>query len=99
MTEINSIEELKEKTQECKIVDFYADWCGPCRQIAPLLEEVDAPVIKVNVDDNPELAQEFGVRGLPTLSLFQDGEEIDRTVGAVGQSEIEDLYNKCKVNE
>lgn len=69
------------------VVDFYADWCGPCRMVTPILEELvdvtEAPVrvVKVDVDSAPGLAQRFGVRGIPTLVLMENGDELDRTVG------------------
>lgn len=69
------------------LVDFYADWCGPCRMMAPILEAVaaereDLTVAKVNVDECGELASRFGVMSIPTLVVLEDGEEIKRIVGA-----------------
>lgn len=69
------------------LVDFYADWCGPCRMMAPILEAVseeraDLKVAKVNVDESSELAAKFGVMSIPTLVLLHDGDEIKRIVGA-----------------
>ncbi|MBQ7406222.1 MAG: thioredoxin [Clostridia bacterium] len=69
------------------LVDFYADWCGPCRMMAPILEAVseeraDLKVAKVNVDESSELAAKFGVMSIPTLVLLNDGDEIKRIVGA-----------------
>ena len=71
------------------LVDFWAEWCGPCRALAPIVEAVAkqyagaARVVKLNVDDSPAVAQRYGIQGIPTLILFQDGEEKDRIIGAV----------------
>ena len=70
---------------EAVLVDFYADWCGPCQMLAPVLErlagEVPAAVAKVDTDAHPSLAERYGVRGLPTLVLFSAGEPVERLVG------------------
>lgn len=68
------------------LVDFYADWCGPCKMVAPILEEIaeeneDITVGKVNVDENEELAYRYGVSSIPTMIVFENGEEIERIVG------------------
>ena len=69
------------------LVDFYADWCGPCRMVAPIVEQIAAEnpqytVGKINVDDDPDLATRFGVMSIPTLIVFKNGEEASRIVGA-----------------
>lgn len=76
------------------LVDFWAEWCGPCKQIAPALEEMDTEmgdrltVAKVNIDENPGTPSKYGVRGIPTLLLFKDGEVAAMKVGAVAKSQL-----------
>ncbi len=76
------------------VVDFWAEWCGPCKQIAPALEEIGAEmsdqiqIAKINIDENPGVPGKYGVRGIPTLLLFQDGQVIAQKVGAMPKSQI-----------
>ena len=76
------------------LVDFWAEWCGPCKQIGPALEEIagemagKVTVAKVNIDDNPSTPSRYGVRGIPTLMLFKDGQVVSTKVGAMAKSKI-----------
>ena len=76
------------------VVDFWAEWCGPCKQIAPALEEISeehpgVTIAKLNIDENQELAAKYGVRSIPTLIAFKGGEPTDMKVGAVPKSSLE----------
>ncbi len=83
--------------QGTHIVDFYADWCGPCKMLIPVLDEIDfCDVIKVNVDEHEELARKFGVMSIPTLVFFKDGIEHEREIGYRGIDEIKETYNTIK---
>ena len=74
------------------LVDFWAAWCGPCRMLAPVLEELDGredfKIVKVDVDAEPALATRFGIESIPTLLLFRNGQLVNRSVGLVSQTEI-----------
>ncbi len=74
-------------TEGVAVIDFWAEWCGPCRMIAPIIEELSseydgkALIGKVNVDDNPEIAMKYGIRSIPTILILKDGEVVDKHVG------------------
>ena len=76
------------------LVDFWAQWCGPCRALAPIVEAVaeqyagSAQVVKLNVDDNPSVVEKYRIQAIPTLIVFRDGEETQRILGAVSREEI-----------
>jgi len=77
------------------VVDFWAEWCGPCKQIAPALEELSAElegvtIAKINIDENPMAPSKYGVRGIPTMILFKGGEAVSTKVGAQPKSSISD---------
>lgn len=82
-------EEKVLKSDSPVLVDFYAEWCGPCKAMAPLIDELakdyegKAGVLKLNVDENPESSQKYGVMSIPTLVLFKGGEEVERMSGTV----------------
>ena len=75
------------------IVDFYADWCGPCKMLLPVLDEIDfATILKVNVDNFPDIAKRFGIMSIPTLLFFKNGLEQNREIGYRGIDEIKEAY-------
>jgi len=82
------------------LLDFWADWCGPCKMIAPILEQIaegyqgKLKVAKLNIDENPKTPQHYGVRGIPTLMLFKDGEVEATKVGALSKSQLEAFLNQ-----
>ena len=93
LTEATFSEEINSAS-EAVVVDFWAEWCGPCKAVAPVLEEIAGEnadklrIAKVNVDEHPGLAQQFQVMSIPTLILFKDGQEVQRVVGAKGKAQL-----------
>ncbi|NOT10876.1 MAG: thioredoxin TrxA [Methylococcaceae bacterium] len=81
------------------LVDYWAPWCGPCKMISPLLDDVSKEyagkltVVKLNIDDNPQTPQHYGVRGIPTLMIFKGGEVEGTKVGAITKSQLADFIN------
>jgi thioredoxin 1 len=101
-TSVNSETFTSEVLEQTKLVlvDFWAEWCGPCKQIAPTLEELaekyseNLSVCKVDVDSNRELALQYNVRSIPSLMIFRNGEMVDSLIGAVSLEELEDLVTR-----
>ena len=96
MTQALSDEQFEEKVTNSNglvLVDFWAEWCGPCRQLGPILETIDEDmadltIYKMNVDDAPETPSRFGIRSIPTMFLFKDGKQVDTKVGLNSESDI-----------
>ena len=97
LTDENFAREVLE-SEEPVMVDFWAEWCGPCRILSPVIDEVarevpHSKVGKVNVDEQPELAAAFGIRSIPTLAVVKDGRVIDRMVGVQSKASILNMLN------
>lgn len=107
MEAINNIQEFDQliSLEKLVIADFYADWCGPCQVLLPAIAEIAkeyqgrAEVVKVNVDNNKDLAIRFGIRNIPTLLFIKNQEVVDRTVGVQSRGEIEKRINNMESHE
>lgn len=97
---INTEEFNQVVTEKAVLLDLYADWCGPCKMIAPMLDELSAKYegqvtfVKVNVDNDPEVAQRFGVMSIPTLITFKDGQKVKQVAGFQPKPMLEKMINE-----
>lgn len=90
---------LKDNTNV--FVDFYADWCGPCKMLGPVVEQVasenpEVKFVKVNIDDNPDIAQRYGIMSIPTLIAFKNGEIAGNGLGFMPKESVQEIVNKLK---
>ncbi|NQY67216.1 MAG: thioredoxin [Flavobacteriales bacterium] len=94
-----NFEEVVLKSDKPVLVDFWAEWCGPCRMVGPVVEEIsndyDGKVLvgKVNVDHNPEISAKYGIRNIPTILFIKNGEVVDKQVGAVSKTVLSEKLN------
>lgn len=91
--------EKELQSDKIVLVDFYADWCGPCRMLTPILEELDSDrsdtkIVKINVDEAPNLAAKFGVMSIPTLAIFKNGKLVTKEVGLRSKDQIMEMISQ-----
>jgi thioredoxin 1 len=96
----DNFSELLSKENELVMVDFWAEWCGPCKMLSPIVDELSQEldgkmtIGKVDVSDQQDLAAEYGVRNIPTILFFKNGELVDKQVGALPKAALQDIINK-----
>lgn len=96
----DNFSELLSKENELVMVDFWAEWCGPCKMLSPIVDELSLEldgkmtIGKVDVSDQQDLAAEYGVRNIPTILFFKNGELVDKQVGALPKAALQDIINK-----
>ena len=88
-------EDFNNIIQEKVLVDFYANWCGPCKMLSPVLEKVsnEIKILKVNVDNYQDLARQYGVMSIPCLILFESGKEVKRNIGFINENKLKEFIN------
>jgi thioredoxin 1 len=95
----SNFEEIVLKSDVPVLVDFYADWCGPCQRLAPILEELaadtpNARVVKINVDENPRLASQYGISAIPNLKVFKSGNIVAEVAGLAGKKQLQAMLDR-----
>ncbi len=99
---LNNFKDKINNTDKIVLIDFYADWCGPCKMLAPVIKEISEKykdkikVCKVNVDNNQELAVKYNITNIPTLLFFKNGSLVNSSIGFVSKSELEEIINNFK---
>jgi thioredoxin 1 len=99
-----NFDEMINNTDKLILVDFWAQWCSPCKALAPVLEDASNDlsekivVLKINIDENPDSPQRYGVRGIPTIIFFKSGKEVDRQVGVIPKSKLYEKIEDVSLN-